>query len=121
MSGEWFRKETKDNIKKAVKNHELKIIIGTDAASEGLNLSNPFNSNQYRLTMEPNTTRAEKVENPKNWAMSDKILIYNMRYKDSVEDKVHKKLSDRLKNIHEIFGQIPEVLEDVWIANGTAR
>ena len=39
-----------------------------------------------------------------------------MRYKNSVEDKVHSKLSERLKNIHNIFGQIPEVLEDVWIA-----
>ncbi len=44
------------------------------------------------------------------------ILIYNMRYKDSVEDKVHKKLSDRLQAIYDIFGQIPEVLEDVWVA-----
>ena len=39
-----------------------------------------------------------------------------MRYKDSVEDKVHTRLSERLKSIHDIFGQIPEVLEDVWIA-----
>jgi len=39
-----------------------------------------------------------------------------MRYKDSVEDRVHSKLSDRLKGIYDIFGQIPEVLEDVWIA-----
>ena len=39
-----------------------------------------------------------------------------MRYKDSVEDKVHKKLSGQLKDIHDLFGQIPDVLEDVWIA-----
>jgi hypothetical protein len=39
-----------------------------------------------------------------------------MRYRDSVEDKVHEKLSERMKNIFDIFGQLPEVLEDVWIA-----
>ena len=39
-----------------------------------------------------------------------------MRYKDSVEDKVHAKLSDRLQAVFNIFGQIPEVLEDVWVA-----
>lgn len=39
-----------------------------------------------------------------------------MRYKDSVEDKVHKRLSERLKSIHDIFGQLLEALEDVWIA-----
>lgn len=41
--------------------------------------------------------------------------IYNMRYKDSVEDRVHSMLSERLENIHDMFGQIPDVLEDVWI------
>jgi SNF2 family DNA or RNA helicase len=48
--------------------------------------------------------------------MSKSIYIYNMRYLGSVEDRVHQKLSARLKQIHELFGQIPEVLEDVWIA-----
>ena len=43
-------------------------------------------------------------------------MIYNMRYKDSVEDKVHRKLSKRLQEIYDIFGQIPEVLEDLWVA-----
>jgi hypothetical protein len=39
-----------------------------------------------------------------------------MRYKDSVEDKVHSKLSGRLQGIYTLFGQVPDVLEDVWIA-----
>ena len=47
--------------------------------------------------------------------LSDEIYIYNMRYKDSIEDRVHELLSDRLKNIYDIFGQIPDVLEDVWV------
>ena len=38
-----------------------------------------------------------------------------MRYKDSVEDKVHSALSERLSDIHGLFGQIPDTLEDVWI------
>ena len=38
-----------------------------------------------------------------------------MRYKDSVEDRVHELLSQRLQNISSIFGQLPDVLEDVWI------
>lgn len=37
-------------------------------------------------------------------------------HKDSVEDKVHKVLSNRLKSIHNMFGQIPDTLEDFWIA-----
>lgn len=45
----------------------------------------------------------------------DEVYVYNMRYRDSVEDKVHKKLSDRLGRIKGIFGQLPDTLEDVWI------
>lgn len=38
-----------------------------------------------------------------------------MRYKGSVEDKVHSVLSSRLESIKDMFGQIPDTLEDVWI------
>ena len=39
-----------------------------------------------------------------------------MRYKNSVEDRVHELLSNRLKDIYNLFGQIPDVLEDAWVA-----
>jgi hypothetical protein len=38
-----------------------------------------------------------------------------MRYQASVEDRVHKLLSARLAGIYTLFGQLPDVLEDVWI------
>lgn len=39
----------------------------------------------------------------------------NLRYHGSVEDKVHEALSGRLAEIFSMFGQIPDVLEDVWV------
>ncbi len=41
--------------------------------------------------------------------------IYNLRYAGSVEDRVHDLLSERLENLATLFGQIPDILEDVWI------
>jgi hypothetical protein len=38
-----------------------------------------------------------------------------MRYKESVEDRVHQLLSERLAGIYALFGQLPDVLEDIWI------
>lgn len=111
-----FQKETKENIKKAVKNHEIKILVGTDAASEGLNLQTLSTLINLDLPWNPTRLEQRKGRIQRIGQISSKILIYNMRYKDSVEDKVHKKLSERLKSIHDIFGQLPEVLEDVWIA-----
>jgi hypothetical protein len=43
------------------------------------------------------------------------VLIFNMRYMGSVEDRVHQLLSARLENIRNMFGQIPDTLEDVWV------
>lgn len=37
-----------------------------------------------------------------------------MRSRVSVEDKVHRVLAERLQAIHELFGQLPDTLEDVW-------
>ena len=35
----------------------------------------------------------------------DEVNVYNMRYRDSVEDRVHELLSDRLEGIYNLFGQ----------------
>jgi hypothetical protein len=37
-----------------------------------------------------------------------------MRYKESVEDRVHQLLSNAWQDLP-LFGQLPDVLEDVWI------
>jgi hypothetical protein len=47
--------------------------------------------------------------------LNDTVWIYNMRYVGSVEDRVHQLLSTRLHDIYNLFGQIPDVLEDAWI------
>lgn len=43
---------------------------------------------------------------------NDTVQIYNLRYEDSVEDRLHQLLSDRLHDIYNLFVQIPDVIED---------
>ena len=111
-----FTKHIKDDLKAMVKSREIKLLVGTDAASEGLNLQTLQTLINVDLPWNPTRLEQRKGRIQRIGQVADTILIYNMRYKDSVEDKVHNKLSDRLKAIFEMFGQIPEVLEDVWIA-----
>ena len=47
--------------------------------------------------------------------LNDVVYVYNIRYLGSVEDRVHQLLSSRLQDIYMLFGQVPDVLEDVWI------
>lgn len=40
--------------------------------------------------------------------VQDRVNIYNMWYKGSVEDHVRELLSDRLEGIYKLFGQVPD-------------
>ena len=111
-----FRKMKKDALKAMVKNRELKVLVGTDAASEGLNLQTLQTLINVDLPWNPTRLEQRKGRIQRIGQLADTIMIYNMRYKDSVEDRVHTRLSSRLQEIYTMFGQIPEVLEDVWIA-----
>ena len=110
-----FEKKEKDDIKKAVKAHEIRILVGTDAASEGLNLQTLSTLINLDLPWNPTRLEQRKGRIQRIGQVSNTVRIYNMRYKDSVEDKVHKALSGRLNGIYNMFGQIPDTLEDVWI------
>lgn len=110
-----FEKRTKEEIKQMVKKHELKVLIGTDAASEGLNLQTLGALVNLDLPWNPTRLEQRKGRIQRIGQVHDEVYIYNMRYKGSVEDRVHSILSERLENIHGLFGQIPDVLEDVWV------
>jgi SNF2 family DNA or RNA helicase len=109
-----FKKEYKDSIKAGIKSHKYKILVGTDSASEGLNLQ--ALGTLINLDLPWNPTRLEQRKGRiQRIGQVNKVHIFNMRYKDSVEDRVHDLLSERLRNITGIFGQLPDILEDVWI------
>lgn len=111
-----FKKYQKEDLKTQVRDRKLKILVGTDSASEGLNLQTLSTLINVDLPWNPTRLEQRKGRIQRIGQIEDTILIYNMRYKDSVEDKVHTKLSSRLQEIYSMFGQIPEVLEDVWVA-----
>lgn len=110
-----FHKLLKDEIKAKVKEHKMKILVGTDAASEGLNLQTLSTLINLDLPWNPTRLEQRKGRIQRIGQVSDVVYIYNLRYKDSVEDKVHMVLSQRLNDIYDMFGQIPDTLEDVWI------
>ncbi len=89
--------------------------MGTDAASEGLNLQSLGTLINLDLPWNPTRLEQRKGRIQRIGQLRDTVYVYNMRYGDSVEDRVHKLLSERLENIYTLFGQLPDVLEDVWI------
>lgn len=111
-----FHRKSKEEIKKMVKNKQIKLLFGTDAASEGLNLQTLGTLINLDLPWNPTRLEQRKGRIQRIGQEREEVLIYNLRYKDSVEDRVHHLLANRLKDIQDIFGQIPDTLEDVWVA-----
>lgn len=103
-------------LKQMVRRGELRLMLGTDAASEGLNLQRLGRLINLDLPWNPTRLEQRKGRIQRIGQVNAKIQVLNMRYRGSVEDRVHQLLSTRLQSIYHLFGQIPDVLEDVWVA-----
>jgi hypothetical protein len=118
-SGFWrdgkFRRCDRNLLKGWVRSGEMKLLLGTDAASEGLNLQRLGTLINIDLPWNPTRLEQRKGRIQRIGQARSEIWIANLRYRDSVEDRVHQVLANRLEAIHELFGQIPDTLEDVWV------
>lgn len=110
-----FTRAPREELKARVRKGELRVLLGTDAASEGLNLQRLGTLINLDLPWNPSRLEQRKGRIQRIGQLRDTVDIYNMRYAGSVEDRVRDLLSERLKNIANLFGQLPDILEDVWI------
>ncbi|HEY3547451.1 MAG TPA: phospholipase D-like domain-containing anti-phage protein [Propionicimonas sp.] len=110
-----FERLTRETIRSMVASDDLRLVVGTDAASEGLNLQRLGSLVNLDLPWNPTRLEQRKGRIQRIGQVRDEVLIYNMRYRDSVEDRVHDLLSARLRAIRDMFGQLPDTLEDVWV------
>lgn len=111
-----FKGHSRERIKELVRAGEIRLMLGTDAASEGLNLQRLGTLINLDLPWNPTRLEQRKGRIQRIGQQRDEVFVYNMRYQGSVEDRVHDLLSNRLEEIFDLFGQLPDVLEDVWVA-----
>lgn len=123
LVGGAFKACARDEIKAKVKSGEIRLVVGTDAASEGLNLQRLGTLINLDLPWNPTRLEQRKGRIQRIGQIRDEVYVCNLRYRGSVEDRVHQLLSSRLESIHGLFGQIPDVLEALWIevAQGEAE
>lgn len=116
MRGGQWEPTTRETLKQLVRQGELRLMLGTDAASEGLNLQSLGTLINLDLPWNPTRLEQRKGRIQRIGQINETVYVYNMRYQDSVEDRVHELLSNRLQDIYNLFGQLPDVLEDAWVA-----
>jgi superfamily II DNA or RNA helicase len=116
FEGDRRRGAAREEIQACVRDRSLRILVATDAASEGLNLQRLETLINVDLPWNPARLEQRKGRIDRIGQMAAAIDILNLRYRNSVEDEVHSALSSRLQQIRDVFGTVPDALEDVWVA-----
>lgn len=114
-SGHFVRLD-RETLKDELRRGTIRLMVGTDAASEGLNLQKVGTLINLDLPWSPTRLEQRKGRIQRIGQVRDAVFIFNLRYSGSVEDRVHQLLSTRLASIHDLFGQLPDTLEDAWVA-----
>lgn len=113
--GEDFASVDREDIKSAVKKREIRLIVATDAACEGLNLQTLGTIINVDLPWNPSRLE-QRLGRIKRFGQARRSVdMLNLVYHDTQDEKVYKVLSRRMKDRYDIFGGLPDTIEDDWI------
>jgi len=112
-----FVRVERDVIKKAVKQREIRLVVATDAACEGLNLQTLGTLINVDLPWNPSRLE-QRIGRIKRFGQArDSVDMLNLVYGGTRDEEVYRRLSARMKNRYDVFGSLPDVIEDDWIDN----
>lgn len=113
--GDSFSSIERDEIKRAVKLRNVRLVVATDAACEGLNLQTLGTLINVDLPWNPSRLE-QRLGRIKRFGQSRRnVDMLNLVYHDTQDEKVYRVLSRRLKDKFDLFGGLPDTIEDDWI------
>lgn len=113
--GDQFNKVGREVIKTAVQTREIRLVVATDAACEGLNLQTLGTLINIDLPWNPSRLE-QRLGRIKRFGQARKFVdMLNLVYSETQDEKVYNVLSERLKDTYDIFGSLPDTIDDDWI------
>ncbi len=93
----------------------LRLVIATDAACEGLNLQTLGTLINVDLPWNPSRLE-QRIGRIQRFGQSRRSVdMLNLVYHRTRDEAVFTKLSKRVRDKFNIFGSLPDVIEDDWI------
>lgn len=111
-SGEW-KAVPKEEIKKRFRDGELKLLLCTESASEGLNLQTCGVLFNYDMPWNPMRVEQRIGRIDRIGQRYTTVRIHNFYYDGTVEAKVYKKLRDRINAFATVVGNLQPILAKV--------
>jgi SNF2 family DNA or RNA helicase len=113
--GEDFASVEREDLKSAVKKRQVRLLVATDAACEGLNLQTLGTLINVDLPWNPSRLE-QRLGRIKRFGQARKSVdMLNLVYHDTQDEKVYRALSRRMKDRYDIFGGLPDTIDDDWI------
>ncbi|RMG20709.1 MAG: DEAD/DEAH box helicase [Deltaproteobacteria bacterium] len=107
----------REGIKAAVRRHEVRLLIATDAACEGLNLQTLGTMINVDLPWNPSRLEQRLGRIKRFGQRRQTVDMLNLVYHGTQDEKVYAALSRRMKDRYDIFGSLPDTIDDEWIEN----
>ena len=112
-----FASVEREEIKAAVRTHEIRLLVATDAACEGLNLQTLGTMINVDLPWNPSRLEQRLGRIKRFGQRRQNVDMLNLVYHDTQDEKVYAALSHRMKDRYDIFGSLPDTIDDDWIEN----
>ena len=110
-----FASVEREEIKAAVKKREIRLLVATDAACEGLNLQTLGTLINVDLPWNPSRLE-QRLGRIKRFGQARRTVdMLNLVYHETQDEEVYQVLSRRMKDRYDIFGGVPDAIEDDWI------
>ena len=105
----------RETLKRMVAEHQIRVMVATDAACEGLNLQTLGTLINVDLPWNP-TRLEQRVGRIKRFGQRREIVdMLNLVFEQTVDEKIYERLSERMKNRYDLFGSLPDTIKDEWI------
>jgi SNF2 family DNA or RNA helicase len=105
----------RETLKRMVAEHQIRVMVATDAACEGLNLQ--ALGTLINIDLPWNPTRLEqRIGRIKRFGQRrETVDMLNLVFEQTVDEKIYERLSERMKNRYDLFGSLPDTIRDEWI------
>jgi superfamily II DNA/RNA helicase len=105
----------RDQIKRRIAERDIRLVVATDAACEGLNLQTLGTLINVDLPWNPSRLE-QRIGRIKRFGQArDRVDMANLTYAGTIDEKIYRVLSDRLRISSDIFGNLPETIDAGWI------
>ncbi|MFZ4985309.1 MAG: phospholipase D-like domain-containing anti-phage protein [Blastocatellia bacterium] len=107
----------REKLKRMVAERDIRIMVATDAACEGLNLQTLGALINMDLPWNP-TRLEQRIGRIKRFGQKrETVDMLNLVNEQTVDEKIYERLSERMRNRYDLFGSLPDTIKDEWIEN----